>query len=145
MMTAAGPTAFRPTDHLLPRPTPDNADYWSAAAEHRFVLPHCAACRRDFFPVSPRCPHCLSDQVEWRAPQPCGTVASWIRYRKAYYPWVEAHLPYVGILVDVVPGVRIPMLAWPTPTRDPKVGERVEITFLDIREGVSLPVCRLAP
>jgi len=144
MTTAIEQPAFCPSDNLLPRRTPDNAGYWSAAAEHRFVVPHCGDCKRDFFPVSPRCPHCISDKVEWRAPAPAGTVASWIRYRKAYYPWVEAHLPYVGILVDVVPGVRIPMLAWPTPTRDPKIGDRVEISFLDVAEGVSLPVCRLA-
>ncbi len=134
---------FCPPESLLPRRTPDNAGYWDAAARHHFVVPHCGNCGRDFFPVSPRCPHCLSNQVQWRAPHAGGTVASWIRYRKAYYPWVEAHLPYVGLVVDVVPGVRIPMLAWPTPTRDPKIGDRVEIGFLDVREGVSLPVCRL--
>lgn len=137
-------TTFRPPESLLPRRTPDNAAYWEAAAAHRFVVPTCGACRRDFFPLSPRCPHCLSDEVGTRAPEAAGTVASWIRYRKAYYPWVEAHLPYVGVLVDVVPGVRIPMLAWPTPARDPRIGERVEIGFLDVQEGVSLPVVRLA-
>lgn len=122
---------------------PDNLAYWTAAAEGKFVVPTCAGCKRDFFPISPRCPHCLSNNVEWRAPDAGATVASWIRYRKAYYPWVEQHLPYLGILVDVVPGVQIPMLAWPTPTRDPRIGDRVEISFLEVEEGVSLPVCRL--
>jgi len=132
---------FPVPDNLLPRMTPDNAPYWQAAARDQLVMPHCEGCGRAFFPLSPRCPGCLSDRITFNPVVHEGRISSWVRYRKSYYPWTEGVTPYVVALLDIVPGVRLPMLMHPAPQGDPEIGGKVKITFLAVGNNQKLPVC----
>jgi uncharacterized protein len=130
--------------NLQPRLTDDNRPYWEAAGRGRFKVPHCRACGRKYFPISPRCPDCLSDDIDFESVEPKASIASWVRYRKMYYPWTAEAMPYLVALLDVVPGVRLPMLMRPQPRRDPRIGEQVDITFMRLNETITLPICTLS-
>jgi uncharacterized protein len=134
---------FPVPSNLQPRLTDDNRPYWEAARNGQLKVPHCRACDRKYFPISPRCPECLSDDIDFVSVQPKASIASWVRYQKKYYPWTEEVMPYVVALLDVVPGVRLPMLMRPQPRRDPRIGDQVDITFMPISDTITLPVCAL--
>ena len=127
-------------DSVLPRQTPDNRPFWEATRAHRLVVPFCAACNKAFYPIGPRCPRCFSDKLSWTEPTDQPKLASWIRYQKPYFDWLKGVVPYVCGLVDVCPGVRMPVLIWPTPAGDPQIGGDVTLGFLDVAKDISLPV-----
>ena len=137
--------SFRPPESVFPRLTPDNRPYWVAAREHRLVVPFCDGCKRAFYPIGPRCPHCFSDKISWKEPEGRPTLASWIRFHKPYFEWLKDVVPYVAGLVDVCPGVRMPVLLWPAPEADPRIGQELALAFLDVTDSLSLPVYRAIP
>lgn len=60
---------------------PELAPWWEAAAEGRFVLPHCQGC--DSFHWYPRilCPHCGSTDIAWRPSEGKGQIYSVVESR----------------------------------------------------------------
>ena len=77
----------------VPVPDRDSAPYWSALAEGRFVLQHCATCGRWTWPARPLCSGCHGTDLVWEESSGLGEV----------YSWVVTHQPYAPELVDLVP------------------------------------------
>ena len=81
--------------------------FWTAAAEGRFVLPHCVATDRPFWPPSPASPFRTAGAVDWRAAEAAGTLLSLVVYRRAFQRELASALPYGIGLVEVAPDVRL--------------------------------------
>ncbi|SDX50390.1 hypothetical protein SAMN04487912_11470 [Arthrobacter sp. cf158] len=126
---------------LLPGRTLDNEGFWENARRHQLVIPECRQCDHVYYPISPRCPNCFSEDVGWQRAPTTGIVSSWVRYHKRYYPWIEP--PYIVALVELLPTVRMTTLLWPPPSGQPAVGSRVSLGFVDLSEEVTLPVFAL--
>ncbi|MGE0726358.1 MAG: Zn-ribbon domain-containing OB-fold protein [Alphaproteobacteria bacterium] len=69
---------------------PETAPFRAAAAEGRFVLPHCRACDRAHWYPRAICPLCGSAEVEWRAASGNGTIYSVSVMRRADPPYALA-------------------------------------------------------
>ena len=74
-----------------------------------FALPQCQACDRYHWYPMQRCPHCLSERLEWTAVANTGRVYSATTVRRAFSASNEGKTPYGIVLVslDTVPDVRV--------------------------------------
>lgn len=58
------------------------APFWEAAASETLLLPRCGTCARFRWPPGPFCPHCQSQQTEWRPAGP-GRIYSYTIVRSS--------------------------------------------------------------
>jgi uncharacterized OB-fold protein len=82
-------------------------EYWEACARRELRLQRCSECARWRFPASANCPQCLSRGYEWRQVSGRGTVWSWIRMHRPYFPAMKDRLPYLVALISLEEGPRI--------------------------------------
>ena len=62
-----------------PLQNPENHTYWEQAQQGRWMLKHCLACDVSHHYPRPYCPHCGSDQTEWRASAGEGEIYTFTR------------------------------------------------------------------
>ncbi len=89
-----------------PRVSEFTRTFWEALTERRFLTTRCRACSKATFPPKPFCPHCWSNEIEWKALSPRGTV-----YSSTVMHAVPAHfqheVPYRVAIVDLDDRIRI--------------------------------------
>ena len=128
--------------NTYPKPLPrqddrDNAPYWAAARQHRFILQRCGGCGRFRFPAAQLCPACRSMEGCWEEAGRTGVVESFCRFHKAYWPGFAQELPYTVIQVLLDNGVRMySNLA--ADTDQAAIGTRVEVSFDDVTPEVTI-------
>lgn len=91
----------------LPVRTPLTAPFWDSADKEELALPWCKRCDQTHFPPSPRCPHCLEDEMQWRPASGKATLISWVVFHRSYWDGVENDLPYNVCLVELEEGPRM--------------------------------------
>jgi len=123
----------------LPRMGPDSQPFWDAARAHRLQLPHCGDCGKPHLPAAPICPFCLSTKIEWRDASGQGTISSWTRVHKAWFPAFAGDVPYNVIQVELDEGPRFTSNLVQHKEGDLRVGRRVEVVFDDVTPEVTLP------
>lgn len=125
-----------------PRISPDNEPFWKACREHRLVLPFCQECGKPHLPPGPVCPHCFSDELDWRQASGKGTVSTWVVVHKVWFPAFEHDVPYNVVQVELDEGPRLTAKMIGTDNDAIAVGQRVEIAFDDIDDTLTLPCFR---
>jgi uncharacterized OB-fold protein len=119
-----------------PRPVkPDDAFFWSAAAEDRLVIQRCSQCGTLRHPPAPMCGHCGS--LEWDAHDSTGRgrVVTWI---SSLHPNRPDDQPRVVILVELEEGTRLVSNLVDPPHDGPYDDLPVVVEFRDDR-GVRTP------
>ncbi|ALJ21195.1 Zn-ribbon domain-containing OB-fold protein [Microbacterium sp. No. 7] len=131
---------------LTPKPSPETARYWTAAAEGRLELPYCEACARFSFPPTGDCERCGEPDREWRA---LSGDARLVSYVINYRPLPPAEpVPQVIALVELAEGVRMlsnVLIDDPVPARLP-LDAALRVCFEVRGEGdkaLSVPVFRI--
>ena len=133
------------------KPRPDlndtaTAPYWEAAARHELVLPRCDACGLVFFPPRELCPGCWSRELSWQTMGGGGTVWTFTEVHVAFYDdtWAD-DVPYVVAVIELDEAPRL-LANLVEPDMDRlAIGDRVEATFEDRPEGLSLPMFQVVP
>jgi uncharacterized OB-fold protein len=118
-------------------------EYWHAAARGELRLPKCARCSLLSWPPKARCPACGAD-IEWIASSGRGVVHTFTVVRQHPEPYFRARLPYVVAMVDVEEGVRILANVVDCDAERVRIGMAVAVAFVDVGDGLSLPVFRPA-
>jgi uncharacterized OB-fold protein len=115
------------------------APFWSAAAEHRFVVPYCTACGTYRFPPTPRCSACRSADVEWTHVTGLGTVYTFTVIRGGVPTPLRDHLPYavVAVTLDDAP-VRVVANYTGESADELRIGLPVEVCWAE-GAGVTVP------
>ena len=133
------------------KPRPDTGDaatapYWEAASRHELVLRGCDACGQVFFVPREFCPDCWSSELSWRPMSGTGTVWTFTEVHVPFYDdtWAD-DVPYVVAVIELEEGPRMLANIVETDTASLQIGDRVEVTFQDRPEGVTLPMFRVAP
>lgn len=126
----------------LPVVDPGTEPYWQALRERRFVLKACRDCGRTHFYPREACPHCYSDNLEWRQAKGEGEVYSFTICHRPAGPAFAEDVPYVVAVVQLDEGPRM-MTRIDESADAVKIGSRVEISFHDADEGVVLPYFKL--
>lgn len=135
-----------PADIIQLMPTVWTAPFWQATAEHRLVLPRCAACGEYRLPPTPFCPSCASQDIEWVEHDGRGTIYSFTVIRHAVIPDVRDALPFIAAVVELpgTGGCRVVGNIVGAAPEAVRIGHDVTIDWYDVREGETVPVFRLA-
>lgn len=114
---------------IAPDTDPLTAPYWEGARRGELLLQHCRACADCWHPPLPRCPSCLSPDVDWRPSSGAGRVYSYTVIHHATHPAVEDHVPYLVALVELREGPRMVANIRDCPADDVYVGMPVRVAF----------------
>jgi uncharacterized OB-fold protein len=131
-----------------PRPLPELDDvsspFWEACARHELVLQTCASCGTVRHPPRPVCPACLSWEYAWKPAGGRGRVWSWVIAHPPVLPAFADKAPYNVAVVELDEGVRMLANLHDLPNDEIREGMRVEVTWEDVEDGVTLPQWRPA-
>lgn len=133
-------TEFNDESYSKPLPNIDalTRPYWAHAKNHQLSVQRCTACGDRHFPPGPVCPICLSDAQEWQVVSGRGTLISWGRFHKAYWPGFAEELPYNVCLVRLEEGPLIVSNLRENGSVPPKIGAPVSAVFEDVTDSISL-------
>ncbi len=123
-------TAIR--DIMLPTLSPETEYFWAAARDGRLALRYCKACQHYHYYPRSICPHCFSEQTEWRDSPGKGEIYSFSVMRKAPVPYSVA---YIALDEGTMMLSNIVNCDFDTL----RIGQRVRLQFLPF-EGGALPV-----
>jgi len=127
----------------LPTPTELSSEFWTAAAEHRLVVPRCDRCAAEFFPPERLCPACGSPEWGYVGDAGAGTVTSFTVVHRAPSPDFET--PYVVAVVELAGGCSLLTNLVQVDPADVASGMPVEVVFIDKPDGGALPVFAPGP
>jgi uncharacterized OB-fold protein len=114
----------------LPKPSATSRPFWDAAKRHELTLQRCAACHAFIYYPRDRCPHCLSDQLQWQPVSGRGKVYSYTVVRRASTRSFSDK-PYVLAIVELDEGPRMTTNV-EAPPEAVKVGMPVTVCFDDV-------------
>jgi uncharacterized OB-fold protein len=123
----------------LPEITEGNRPFWEGLRERILRMQRCSNCGHLRYPISEWCPRCLEESCEWAALTGRGEVASTIVFHQVYDKAFAGDVPYNVSLIQLDEGPRIFSNVVDVPPSDVAVGDRVEIVFDDVTDGVTLP------
>ncbi|MFZ4515139.1 MAG: Zn-ribbon domain-containing OB-fold protein [Acidimicrobiia bacterium] len=121
----------------LPEPNALTQPFWEAAARHMLVRPVCGRCARSFFTPQVACPHCGSEDWEYRESSGRGLVYSMTTIYRPPLPAFAA--PYTLAIVDLEEGWSMLSRVVGCAAEDVHIGMRVQVTWEDAAPGVALP------
>ncbi len=123
----------------LPVIDPESAPFWSAARERAFLIRHCSACGRNHFYPRHSCPHCWSEQCEWRRASGRGRIYSYTVIHHNDVPPFHEQVPYIVALIDLEEGVRVTSNIVECTPEVVHVGLPVEVVYERVSDEVTLP------
>jgi len=127
---------------MRPLPAIDGAGkpFWQALRRREVQVQRCVRCGTHRFPATRTCAHCRSDQSEWVAVAPAGTLESWCVFHRPYFEGLP--VPYTVIQVRLDCGVRL--FANPSGVENTalRIGMGVEAVFEDVTDDVTLLMFR---
>ena len=123
---------------MRPLPQSDGPDrpFWQALRRRELQVQRCKSCGTHRFPATRYCAHCRSDESEWVAVAPSGTLETWCVFHRPYFEGLP--VPYTVIQVRLDCGVRV--FANPAGVKNDKlrIGIPVEAVFEDVTGDVTL-------
>lgn len=126
----------------LPHPSAWSKGYWDAARERRFVVQECLSCGKAIMYPKRVCPHCLSDNLGWRASPGRGEIYAVTTQLAGPPTGFEDRLPYVLAIIRLDEGVQLMSNIVGDGATAAKIGDRVTVSFEEASDVV-LPVFQL--
>jgi uncharacterized protein len=124
---------------VVPGMTELTAPYWDAAREGRLVVQECGSCHQIWHPPLPRCPHCHSADLGWRAASGGGTVYTYTVVRHPTHYAFADKIPYVLAMVELAEGPRLVTALTGVEPGEVRVGLPVHAVFREVADEISLP------
>ena len=116
-----------------PAVTPECQAYWDAANSGKLLVKFCTACKEYHHYPRAICPHCFSDQTEWREAKGTGTVYTYSISRRATPPFTMAY-------VTLEEGVSMMTNLVDCDFDALKVGQKVRVVFKPSEGGPVVPM-----
>lgn len=135
-------TFERPPALPLPQPSEESTPFWEALKERRLVLQRCVACGAISHPPRAKCSKCGGMEFGWQESKGSGEVHSYVVTHQAVHPALRGYTPFATVEVALDERVRITSNLIDTPPEEVAIGQRVEVEFMDVGEGVILPMFR---
>ncbi|MFD5075627.1 Zn-ribbon domain-containing OB-fold protein [Streptomyces sp. NPDC058371] len=119
----------------LPETDAFTRPYWEAAARGTLLLRHCAGCGRDHHYPREFCPHCWSEDVDWRPASGLATLYTWSVVHRNDLPPFGGRTPYVAAVVDLAEGPRMMTEVVACEESALRIGMPLEVTFREAGAG----------
>lgn len=125
-------------ERQIPTPprTPETEAFWEAAQQGRFVLRFCKQCQKTHWYPRAICPHCFSDDTEWREASGRGIIYSYSIMRRVEVPYAIAY-----VTLDEGPTMMTNIVD--SDFDHLAIGKRVTLVFKPSEGGQPVPVFRL--
>jgi uncharacterized protein len=123
----------------LPVADADSKEFWDSCHRHEMQMQKCDQCHKFYYPPGPICPHCFSNNIKWEKVSGKGEVYSFVIVRRAPGPDWEKDVPYVMADIQLPEDIRMISNVVGCKPEDVKVGMKVEVTYDDVTEEISLP------
>jgi uncharacterized OB-fold protein len=133
----------RIVDSLRPLPVPDDLTrpFWDAAKQGRLAIQRCHECRTYQHPPLHQCDNCESRDLRFERVSGRGTIYTFTRLHAVRMKAFEPALPYAVVSVELAEQPWLLLTANMAGT-DPEgiaIGAAVQVTFVDIGDGIVLP------
>ncbi|MBL4906988.1 MAG: OB-fold domain-containing protein [Sneathiella sp.] len=120
----------------MPAPTidPETQEYWSAIEAGKFLLRYCNACEAPHYYPRTICPHCGSDDTEFKEASGKGIIYSYSVMRRVPVPYAIAYVTLEGTDISMMTNIVECDLD------DLHVGQEVKMVFSETEgDGPPLP------
>jgi uncharacterized OB-fold protein len=135
--------ATLPSDRPRPAATPDTRWWWDAINEHRLQIQRCDGCERLRHPPTPSCPSCRS--LEWSPIEASGQGEVY-SYTVLHHPQLPGFdYPLAAAVIQLEEGARLVSNVVGVPAAEVRIGQPVQVEYLDAGDGISLPQFRVIP
>jgi uncharacterized OB-fold protein len=122
--------------------SPEADPFWAGCREGRLMLPWCPACRRHYFYPRALCPHCGSDEIDWKQASGKGSVYTFAVVRQPIERAFADLVPYVIAIIELEEGVRMLSHVTSTDPNNVRCGMEVVVEFKPYSEKIVLPTFR---
>ncbi|MDO8733296.1 MAG: OB-fold domain-containing protein [Actinomycetota bacterium] len=126
------------TVRIAPQDDPETSFFWASGEDGKLRFKHCQDCGYYSHPPTPRCPRCLSANMQ---PDPVSGKATVLTYTVNIQQWVPGQAPYIIAIVTMEEqdDLRLTTLLAGVDLEDPNIiGMKVEVRFL-ARDDVWYP------
>ena len=131
-------TAPEVPKYLIPRVSPEAAEYFAGAVRGELRVQRCHECGLHHHYPRLACPHCGSDDMEWITASGAGAVHTFTVVRQNRIPPFHEQVPYVVALVDLdEPGARFVAQLPTVGPDDAAIGMRVHAVFRPASDRVA--------
>lgn len=132
-------TSDTATQRLLPRITPETADFWQGCQAGELRLQRCDACAHTYFPPRPFCPECAHDAVSTVVASGRATLYS---YAISHMPAPGLTPPYAVAVVTLEEGPRMMtnITGCPQTPEALRLDMALRVSFAPQDDGVTLPL-----
>ncbi|OBI85699.1 Zn-ribbon domain-containing OB-fold protein [Mycobacterium asiaticum] len=121
----------------VPDPSPVSAAFWDATRRRELTMQRCGPCDRLVWYPRYVCPYCGETSLGWEKLSGKGVVYAVSVHHRPAFPALAEKVPYAVVLVDLDEGVRMMSNVFgPVP----RVGDRVEVSWVALDDGRELPV-----
>jgi uncharacterized protein len=141
------------TTESKPVPIPDDqsAPFFEAAVRHELLILRCNACDHPMWPashsgslpVTPRCQKCFAPDLSWVPASGRAELYSFVVMHQLY-PGFKDEVPYNIAMVELEEGVRCLSNIVGCDNAELEIGMKLEVTFEDLNDQVSIPKFRRA-
>jgi uncharacterized OB-fold protein len=120
-----------------PNPNPETEAFWDATKDGRFMLRYCTDCGKTHWYPRAICPHCFSDNSEWRQASGRGTIYTYSVTRRTAAPYAIAYVTLAEgpKMISNIVDCDFDALA---------IGQAVELVFKESEGGYAVPMFRPA-
>ena len=105
--------------------------YWDAAADGTLLIRHCRACDRPHHYPREFCPHCWSEDVDWRPASGRAELYTWSVVHRNDLPPFGERTPYVAAVVQLAEGPRMMTEVVDAPPQTLRAGLGLQVGFRD--------------
>jgi uncharacterized OB-fold protein len=141
----ANPSSY---DKPLPDVTSLTKPFWDYCRKHELRMQFCSSCNQWIWYPRAWCPSCgKRDALEWKRLSGTGIIYSFTVIRQVIdnSPAFNKDLPFIVGLVALDEGPRIYSNVIGAGPENLSIGDKVELFFDDVTEGISLPKFRRSP
>ena len=135
-MTEVSQKPFR----LLPRVTAANEHFWRGGRDGELRFLRCGACSRYVHPPAPRCPGCLSKDLEPAAVSGLGTVHTFTLNHQEWVPAPDHPYAIAVVTLDEQDDLRLMTNVVNCVAESVRVGMRVRVVFENHADDVWFPL-----
>jgi uncharacterized OB-fold protein len=130
--TDARPEWTETPSYLLPSPTPEDREFWTAARRGELRIQRCSTCGKHQHYPRLLCSHCGAETVAFVTASGLGTIYSYTVIRQNGVRPFKDRVPFVVATIDLdEDGARV-LAAMPTLAPETaQIGMRVRATFRD--------------
>ena len=144
---------------VIPENDAPHREYLEQQSSGKFTVQKCASCGHLRYPVLYACPDCRDMNYTWEATGGKGTIYSYYVVPHAINPIFRNFIPYPVILVELdevkegdypndrtlrIVGNLLNDQGQPEDYNNIAIGKRVEVTMVDLGDGMALPQWKLS-